>query len=688
VASKQVNITIIANDKTAKALQSALKNVNNLKDGVQKSVVHQQNSFNALGNTVRNVVGGVIAYQALRFGKQMVNMASAVEEMQSKSAVVFGRFVSNVRAELEKFGNAVGRSTFELEGMASSVQDTFVPLGFARKEASKLSVDLTKLAVDVASFNNATDVEVMHAFRSALVGNHETVLRFGVVINEATIKQELMRMGINKTSSEITTQEKVMARLNLIMAGTADAQGDAINTNTSFANSMKALSAEFEEFMVEAINPMLPALSNMVRSLKDTITETKEFLRSIGLLSELNKVIPIVDELKNNSDALAKVESQLAFEIEKLDFVVRAHKNPLILLTKETDKYGLKALSGKKAVEDNIEALKEQIENLKASREVIILESEARDLVTKSIENQTKAQKKLNEQQALPTPRPANVTGLTGSEMGIRGVDIQAISGGINFDDSANQLREQFDNEIAINKEMFENKYKVIQEQDELLAELDRIRAEDKIALAYDTAQKEMAIRKKAFDDNFNLIKSGKANEINLEKLSGKDKVDLAKKVGLEALDQLAQTNKKAFMLNKAYKIAEAISNTAMGITEALKLGPIVGPPLALAIGALGAVQVATIASTKFQGRRLGGRMNQDQPYLVGEAGPELVVPDKPSNVVPNGQLGGMGKQVNVNFNITTVDATGFSELLVNSRATIVNVINQALNEKGKEVLV
>ena len=688
MATKQVNITIIANDKTAKALQSALKNVNNLKDGVQKSVVHQQNSFNALGNTVRNVVGGVIVYQALRFGKQMVNMASAVEEMQSKSAVVFGRFVSNVRAELEKFGNAVGRSTFELEGMASSVQDTFVPLGFARKEASKLSVDLTKLAVDVASFNNATDVEVMHAFRSALVGNHETVLRFGVVINEATIKQELMRMGINKTSSEITTQEKVMARLNLIMAGTADAQGDAINTNTSFANSMKALSAEFEEFMVEAINPMLPALSNMVRSLKDTITETKEFLRSIGLLSELNKVIPIVDELKNNSDALAKVESQLAFEIEKLDFVVRAHKNPLILLTKETDKYGLKALSGKKAVEDNIEALKEQIENLKASREVIILESEARDLVTKSIENQTKAQKKLNEQQALPTPKPANVSGMTGSEMNIRGVDIQAISGGINFDDKLNQTTQFLNDEIAIHQEMFENKYKVIQDQDELLAELDRIRADNKLALAYETAQKEKEIRKKAFDDNFNLIKSGKAGEINLEKLSGKDKMDLAKKVGGEALEQLAQHNKKAFMLNKAYKIAEAISNTAMGVTEALKLGPIFGPPLALAIGALGAVQVATIASTKFQGRRLGGRMNQDQPYVVGEAGPELVVPDRASNVVPNGQLGNMGKQVNVNFHITTVDATGFSELLVNSRATIVNVINQALNEKGKEVLV
>ena len=681
MATKQVNIDILAKDKTAKAMQSATNGVNKLKNNVQQSVAHQQKSFNALGNTVRNVVGGVIVFQALRFSKQMVDMASAVEEMQSKSAVVFGRFVSSVRAELEKFGDAVGRSTFELEGMASSVQDTFVPLGFARKEASKLSVDLTKLAVDVASFNNATDVDVMHAFRSALVGNHETVLRFGVVINEATIKQELMRMGINKTSSEITNQEKVMARLNLIIAGTSDAQGDAINTNTSFANSMKALSAEFEEFMAEAIAPMLPALSNMVRSLKDTITETKEFLRSIGLLSELNKVIPIVDELKNNSDALAKVESQLAFEIEKLDFVVRAHKNPLILLTKETDKYGLKALSGKKAVEDNIEALKEQIEKIKASREVIILESEARDLVTKSIENQTKAQKKLNEQQALPTSRPANVTGMTGSEMDIRGVDIQAISGGINFDNKLAQTTKFMDTEIELQQQHITR----IMEQNELLAEQDRIRADEKLQLAYETAQKEAEIQKKLFNDNFNLIKNGKAGEIKLEEMSGKEKSKLAVKVGREALDQLAQNNKQAFALNKAFKLADAIQSTAQGVASALGTMNI---PLAIAIGALGAVQVATIMSSKYQGRRLGGRMNQDQPYLVGEAGPELVVPDRASNVVPNGQLGNMGKQVNVNFHITTVDATGFSELLVNSRATIVNVINQALNEKGKEVLV
>lgn len=662
MATKQVNITIIANDKTAKALQSALKNVNNLKDGVQKSVVHQQNSFNALGNTVRNVVGGVIVYQALRFGKQMVNMASAVEEMQSKSSVVFGRFVEGVRGELEKFGDAVGRSTFELEGMASSIQDTFVPMGFARGEASKLAVQLTKLAVDVASFNNASDAETMMAFQSALVGNHETVRRFGVVITEATLKQELLRMGINKTADEITNAEKVQARLNLIIAGTSDAHGDAIQTSGSFANTSKALSSALEELNVAVMMPMLPVLTNMVKGLTNAVKATEDFLRVIGLIpKDLSTVIKQNEEIARLYDKEAEI-------LERLDKVVdKRAKNTLNNELKVTRNL-IQSIKDMQSADAQARAGKE--------RSIIISRTNA-----KVLEEEAKALKKLKDQQALPTPRPANVSGMTGSEMGIRGVDIQAISGGINFDDKLAQTTKFMDTEIELQQQHITR----IMEQNELLAEQDRIRADEKLQLAYETAQKEAEIQKKLFNDNFNLIKNGKAGEIKLEEMSGKEKSKLAVKVGREALDQLAQNNKQAFALNKAFKLADAIMSTAQGVTAALGSMNI---PLAIAIGALGAVQVATIMSSKYQGRRLGGRMNQDQPYLVGEAGPELVVPDKPSNVVPNGQLGGMGKQVNVNFNITTVDATGFSELLVNSRATIVNVINQALNEKGKEVLV
>ena len=657
MATKNVNIDIIAKDKTRQAMQSATKGVNDLKDNVKRSVSAQTNSFNALGNTIRNVIGGVIVFQTLRFGKQMVDMASSVEEMQSKSSVVFGKFVNSVRSQLEVFGNEVGRSTHELEQMASSIQDTFVPMGFARGEASKLSVQLTKLAVDVASFNNASDTETMMAFQSALVGNHEAVRRFGVVITEATLKQELLRMGITKTADEVSNAEKVQARLNLIIAGTADAQGDAERTSGSFANSSKALTSALDELVVSALTPLLPTLTNVVVGITNTVKATEEFLRVIGLIpKDLSTVIKQNEEMSRLYDKEAEI-------IERLDKVV--------------DKRARNTLQNELRITRNlIQSIKDMQTadaQARAGKDRSRIISEA---MAKALKDETEAQKKLNEEKNRA---------FDGSQIGI-----DASMGNFEQTFSNEQrlkgLQDLATLEMQIVEEGFANKLTRIQEQDELLAEQQRINADETLRIAKETADKEMEIRKKAFNDNFELIKSGKASEINLEKMSGQEMNALAKETGREALKEMAKHNRTAFQLNKAFALQDAIVSTAQGVSKALGMGPL-GIPLAVAIGALGVAQIATIASAKYTGRRLGGRMNQDQPYMVGEAGPELIVPDKPSNVVPNNKLGS-SQPVTVNFNINTVDARGFNELLVNSRGVIVNIINQAVNEKGKMAIV
>ena len=658
MATKNVNIDIIAKDKTARAMQSATRGVNNLKENVKKSVSSQTKSFNALGKTVRNVIGGVIVFQAMRFSKQMVDMASSVEEMQSKSSVVFGKFVQNVRGQLEQFGNEVGRSTFELEQMASSIQDTFVPMGFAREEASKLAVQLTKLAVDVASFNNASDTETMMAFQSALVGNHETVRRFGVVITEATLKQELLRMGINKSAKDVTNAEKVQARLNLIIAGTADAHDDASRTAGSFANQSKALGSALDELIVSAITPLLPKLTNIVTGLTNTVKATEEFLRVIGLIpKDLSTVIKQNEEMSRLYDKEAEI-------LERLDKVV--------------DKRAKNTLANElRITRDLIQSIKDmQVADAQAragkERSIIVSQTNA-----KVLEEEAKKQKLLNELKAKS---------FDGTE---KGIDASMGSFEQTFSNEARvkALQDLVTFEKQIEEEGFANKLTRIQQQDELLAEQQRIHADQTLKIAHETAMKEFKIRKELFDKNLQLIKSGNASEINLEKMTGKEMNALAKETGREALRELSKHNRTAFELNKAFAIKDAIISTAQGVSKALSMGPF-GIPLAIAIGAFGVAQVATIASTKYTGRRLGGRMNQGEPYMVGEAGPEMVIPDRASNVVPNNKLDNMGKQVTVNFNINTVDARGFNELLVNSRGTIVNLINSAMNEKGKMAIV
>ena len=215
--------------------------------------------------------------------------------------------------------------------------------------------------------------------------------------------------------------------------------------------------------------------------------------------------------------------------------------------------------------------------------------------------------------------------------------------------------------------------------EDDLL-ELRRDRIKKEAKLEWERLQQQ----KENYDKNLTLIKEKKFNELRLEELTNDQIKDLTKATGRELISELAKNNKQMFMINKALLIKEAIMNTAAGVTAALKLGPF-GIPLAFGIGALGAVQVATIARQEYTGRRLGGPVQKDRPYMVGESGKEMFVPNQSGEIIPNNQL---GKAVTVNFNINTVDARGFNELLVNSRGVIVNMINSAVNEKGRMAIV
>ena len=52
------------------------------------------------------------------------------------------------------------------------------------------------------------------------------------------------------------------------------------------------------------------------------------------------------------------------------------------------------------------------------------------------------------------------------------------------------------------------------------------------------------------------------------------------------------------------------------------------------------------------------------------------------------GTGGGGNGATTVNFNITTVDAKGFDQLLVERRGTISRIINESVNEKGRGAVI
>jgi hypothetical protein len=220
-----------------------------------------------------------------------VNSAADVEEITNKFNVVFGESSESAHQFARTLSSSVGRARSSLLEMLSSLQDTFVPLGFARDASADLSKVLTKLSIDVASFNNAADDDVMRAFQSAIVGNHEAVRSFGIVLTEAEIKSHALSKGIIDTNRELTSQEKVLARVSLIFNSTKDAHGDALKTQESYANSVKRLSANLKtlsEMMGDTLMPIARDLVSALSSLAGVFTDTariKGYALSLFLLA-------------------------------------------------------------------------------------------------------------------------------------------------------------------------------------------------------------------------------------------------------------------------------------------------------------------------------------------------------------------------------------------------------------------
>lgn len=173
-----------------------------------------------------------------------------------------------------------------------------------------------------------------------------------------------------------------------------------------------------------------------------------------------------------------------------------------------------------------------------------------------------------------------------------------------------------------------------------------------------------------------------------------KEKLKVQKDAQNELIDKTKSTlstlsglNRNAFRAYQAYQIAEATINAYKGATNALATYP---PPYSFLVAAASVAQglalVAQIRSQNYSGRALGGRVQAGSAYMVGEGGgPEMFVPDQNGTIIPNKDL---GKTVNVNFTINAVDTRGFRALLVNERGTIVNMINQAVTDKGREAVI
>ena len=210
--------------------------------------------------------------QVVDFFKGAIGAASDFNETLSKARSIFGEGAGAIETWAKGAASNIGLSETAALDAAGTFGNMFTQLGIGAEQAASMSVGITGLAADFASFHNADISEVISAQSAAFRGEYDALQRFLPLINAAAVEQRALEMTGKATTKELTAQEKALAVNALMHEGAGKAAGDFARTSDGLANKQRILSAQFENVKTRIGSALLPVMLGFVSFLSGALS--------------------------------------------------------------------------------------------------------------------------------------------------------------------------------------------------------------------------------------------------------------------------------------------------------------------------------------------------------------------------------------------------------------------------------
>lgn len=295
-------------------LADVFVNVSARTDDLDRGLGRAKKSVGAFGNVLTGVLQGVgqAAFRgltnalgnAVRGIGSTINAASDLSESINKTSVVFGDSAQEILEWSKTSATAMGQSQQAALEATATFGNLFTSMGVGRKDAANLSKEMVQLASDLASFNNVSPEEALTALRSGIVGEIEPLRRFGVSLSAAAVEAKAMEMGLAASSKELTEQDKILARYELILQQTANAQGDFARTSSGLANQQRIFAANLRDGAAAVGQAFAPAATAFLRGLNTLMREVAPYGIKImdsfaaGLARGIIAITPVLVRLR------------------------------------------------------------------------------------------------------------------------------------------------------------------------------------------------------------------------------------------------------------------------------------------------------------------------------------------------------------------------------------------------------
>lgn len=261
-------------DKVRRAVDQTAAEVVQLGNEIEQNESRQR-KFNdsvddggtSVGNLAKKFAGMVAAIGIGNVVKQEVSKAidyaSDLTEVQNVVDVVFGQN-SMIDSWAKTTLNAVGLNELSAKQFAGTMGAMLSSSGVAKKEVESMSMSLSNLAGDMASFYNLEGQEAFDKLRAGISGETEPLKQLGINMSVANLEAYALSQGIKTSYADMNQAAQTTLRYNYILSATQNAQGDFARTTDSFSNQTKLLKENWSAFTGELASKALPTLGQII----------------------------------------------------------------------------------------------------------------------------------------------------------------------------------------------------------------------------------------------------------------------------------------------------------------------------------------------------------------------------------------------------------------------------------------
>lgn len=306
-----------------------------------KSIKRTRSGFKGLASTVGKFYATYwMVMRAVGKLGSAVDLASQLTEVQNVVDTTFGNMTSKVDEFTKTSIQDFGMSELTAKQISSRFQALGTSIGISSEQVANgtavankalmsqnntlykttdsmadMSLNLTRLAGDMASFYDVDQADVAKSLQSIFSGTIAPLRRYGLDLTQATLSEWAMKNGLDANIKSMTQAEKVLLRYNYVMANTQAAQGDFAKTANTWANSIRVLKQEFQAWgsiigsvIINALKPFVQALNKvMLKVISFTKTVADALGAIFGWTIEISGGGAVVDGMEDIADGVGDI---------------------------------------------------------------------------------------------------------------------------------------------------------------------------------------------------------------------------------------------------------------------------------------------------------------------------------------------------------------------------------------------